>query len=66
MRLIIKMAGGFFRNVQWDDGKPTIRTSPHKYDAWYTNRMFDALRVAEKLGGQVMEFNPFNGDLKAA
>jgi len=44
-----------------DRGKLDLR--PYYYDAWRTRRVQDARRVAARIGGKVVRFNPAEGSV---
>lgn len=59
------MEDGYLNNVfTTDDKRSLIRTTPHKYDAWFTESFLTAWKVALLIGGVVKRFNPINGELK--
>lgn len=67
MRYIVRMADGFINNVfETEDHRKVIRTTPHKYDAWFTDRLVIARQIAMIVGGVAMEFDPINGNLERA
>lgn len=42
-----------------------LRWSVYKNDAWFTRSMEKAKMVAEKVGGEIMLFNPIIGEIRA-
>lgn len=57
-RCIVEKNGEYLLGL-W--GFPRWSNSP--YDAWHTRTKADAIRVAWKLGGHLMLFNPIAGQL---
>jgi len=41
-----------------------LRMSISPYDAWQTISLYDARKVAEKIGGEIYMFNPIVGELR--
>ena len=47
-------------------GSTEIRWSICAWDAWRTRIWEDARKVAQKVGGEIMMFNPVTGELRKA
>ena len=59
------MNDGYLNNVfTTSDDRSLIRTTPHKYDAWFTESYLIAWKIALLVGGVAMLFNPLNGNIE--
>lgn len=59
-KFVVKMEGGFLVGIPYTDTL-FIRTSWSVYDAYPFSRLSIAKRVARRVGGSVVEFDPING-----
>jgi hypothetical protein len=60
--LIIRRDGEYLVGTILDS--TDLRWSRSPWDAWRTRRRADALRVAGKVGGEVLLFNPVAGQIR--
>lgn len=63
--LIIKRENEYLVGCILNSGGMT-RWSNSAWDAWHTREWFDAQRVAKRVGGRIMLFNPVTGELREA
>ena len=61
---IVTKNGGYLVGVPYTDTL-MVRWSVNKYDAAQFHRRRSARRVADRVGGRVVIFNPLNGNITA-
>ena len=61
-RLIIRKDGEYLVAVQIETKKLVWSKSP--WDAWWTRTKWQAVRVADRINGEIFLFNPVLGQIK--
>lgn len=63
IRYIVRIRYPFLQAVHMYGNTAHLIKSTSPYDAWYTDQLWVARKIARKVNGNVCEFNPLNGDL---